>query len=112
MVDVDKLMALDGAIGAFKMTDKGELLEFRVKQDGELNETILDLLCHVCIANMSIATMQARGWEKMTGMQGFYPVKGVSLVGFDWTALVHGSYGVVIPNDNTDFDRAYEVLSD
>jgi len=110
MVDLDKLMTLDGAIGAFQMTESGELIEHKVSQDSELNETILDLLCHVCVANMAIATMQARGWEKMTGMEGFYPVNGFSLVGFEWTAIVNSGFGVVISNDKTDYEAAYSLL--
>ena len=111
MVDLDKLMALEGAIGAFKMTVSGELVDHKTAQDSELNETILDLLCHVCVANMAIATMQARGWEKMTGMEGFYPVNGFSLVGFEWTAIVNGEFGVVISNDKTDYEAAYATLN-
>lgn len=111
MVELATLMTLSGAIGAFKMSDSGELLEHEVSTDGELNETILDLLCHVCVANMAIATMQARGWEKMTGMEGFYPINGFSLVGFDWTVIVNGEFGVVISNKDTDFEAAYSLLN-
>ncbi|MFV1983461.1 MAG: DUF2173 family protein [Thiohalomonadales bacterium] len=111
MIDLEKLMALDGAIGAFKMTESGELVEHQVSPDSELNETILDLLCHVCVANMAIATMQARGWEKMTGMEGFYPVNGFSLVGFEWTSIVNGEYGVVLANEKVDFEAAYSILN-
>ncbi|MFV2059248.1 MAG: DUF2173 family protein [Gammaproteobacteria bacterium] len=111
MVDLEKLMTLEGAIGAFKMTESGELVDHQVSPESELNETILDLLCHVCVANMAIATMQARGWEKMTGMEGFYPVNGFSLVGFEWTAIVNGEFGVVISNDKTDYEAAYSVLN-
>ncbi|MCK5386478.1 MAG: DUF2173 family protein, partial [Gammaproteobacteria bacterium] len=73
MSDLNKLMAVEGAVGAFKFTSKGELTESKIADGSELNDQILDLLCHVCIANMAIATMQARGWENMTGMKGFYP---------------------------------------
>ncbi len=111
MVDLEKLMTLNGAIGAFKMTESGELVDHKTSKDSELNETILDLLCHVCVANMAIATMQARGWEKMTGMEGFYPVNGFSLVGFEWTAIVNGEFGVVISNDKTDYEAAYSLLN-
>jgi roadblock/LC7 domain-containing protein len=111
MVDLGTLMTLDGAIGAFKMTESGELVDHKVSAESELNEIILDLLCHVCVANMAIATMQARGWEKMTDMKGFYPVNGFSLVGFEWTAIVNGEFGVVISNDKTDFEAAYAALN-
>lgn len=111
MPDLNRLMSLPGAAGAFKYSAKGELLEHRIAPGNDLNETVLDLLCHVCVANMAIATMQARGWEKMTGMQGFYPIEGFSFVGFDWTAIVNDGYGVVLPNARVDFEAAYAALA-
>ncbi|MDH5179627.1 MAG: DUF2173 family protein [Gammaproteobacteria bacterium] len=110
MTDVASLMNLEGAVGAFKFTPGGELLEHRLVEGSNLNESALDLLCHVCVANMAIATMQARGWENMTGMGGFYPVNGFTLVGFEWTAIVNGEYGVVLPNDKVDYEKAYAAL--
>lgn len=112
MVTLDKLMQLDGAMAAFRFSDRGEFLEHQVADGSELDETVLDLLAHVCVANIAIATMQARGWEKMTGMGGFYPVHGFSMVGFEWTAIVNSEneYGVVVPNAKADFEAAYAIL--
>ena len=108
---LDDLMKLDGALGAFKFDAKGELLEHRIAAGSKLTETVLDLLSHVCVANMSIATMQARGWENMTGMGGFYPIEGFSLIGFEWTAVANGEYGVILPNDKVNFEQAYASLA-
>jgi len=110
MPDLDSLMQLDGAMAAFRFSDKGELLEHRITPGNELTPDILDLLCHVCVANMAIATMQARGWEKMTGMGGFYPIQGFSMVGFEWTAITGDGWGVVVPNAQADFEAAYAAL--
>jgi roadblock/LC7 domain-containing protein len=110
MTDFSKLMQLDGALAAFEFDDKGELVSSEIADKDKIDDTVLDLLCHVCVANTAIATMQARGWEKMTGMQGFYPVEGISLIGFDWTAIVNGKLGVILPNDRTDLDAAYAAL--
>ncbi len=110
MTDFSKLMQLDGALAAFEFDDKGELVSSEIADKDKIDDTVLDLLCHVCVANTAIATMQARGWEKMTGMQGFYPVEGISLIGFDWTAVVNGKLGVILPNDRTDLDAAYAAL--
>ena len=112
MSDLNKLMAVEGAVGAFKFTSKGELTESKIAEGSELNDQILDLLCHVCIANMSIATMQARGWENMTGMKGFYPIKGFTMVGFEWTVIVNEEFGVVIPNAQVDYEAAHAALAD
>jgi roadblock/LC7 domain-containing protein len=111
MGDFDKLMGLPGAIAAFQFTDRGELTEHRVAEGSGLDEKILDLLSHVCVANMSIATMQARGWESLTGMGGFYPIDGFTLIGVDWSAVVNGSTGVVLRNQEADYQAAYDALS-
>ena len=111
MADLDTLMKLDSAQAAFKFSANGELQEHRLAEGSNLNEGALDLLSNVCVANMSIATMQARGWENMTGMKGFYPIEGFTLVGFDWTAIANGEYGVVIPNDKVDYEKAYAALA-
>lgn len=111
MSDLNTLMAVDGAVGAFQFSSKGELTESKIAEGSELNNEILDLLCHVCIANMSIATMQARGWENMTGMKGFYPIKGFTMVGFEWTVIVNEEYGVVVPNSQVDYEAAHAALA-
>jgi len=72
MADLDKLMNLAGAVAAFEYGDGGKLVDSRITEDGPLDENMLDLLCHMCAANTCIATMQARGWENVTGSTGFY----------------------------------------
>ena len=63
MADLDNLMALNGAVAAFKFSSKGELQESRTIEADKFTDTVLDLVSHVCVANMAISTMQARGWE-------------------------------------------------
>lgn len=111
MTDLDKLMAIDGAVAAFKFSSKGELLESKTADQDKFSDTVLDLVSHVCVANMAISTMQARGWENMTGMGGFYPVKGFTMVGFDWTVVSNDEFGVIIPNEIIDYDTAYDTLN-
>jgi roadblock/LC7 domain-containing protein len=110
MPNLDELMNLPGAMAAFSFTDDGRLQEHKSSHE-QLNEDVLDLLCHVCVANISIATMQARGWEKLTGMQGFYPISGFTFVGFDWSAVTHNGYGVVLANQDADYEAAYQALT-
>jgi roadblock/LC7 domain-containing protein len=110
MADLDSLMKLDGALAAFEFNDRGELQNSVIGDTQTITPDVLDLVAHVCVANEAIAAMQARGWEKMTGMQGFYPVQGLSLVGFDWTIVVQGNSGVILPNDKADFNGAYQEL--
>lgn len=108
---LDELMKLDGALAAFEFSNSGELTHSRIADDvGDISNDVLDMLCHVCVANGAIATMQARGWEKMTQMEGFYPIQGFSLLGFEWTVIVNQSHGVIVKNDKVDYDAAYKIL--
>jgi len=110
MATLDTLMQLKGALAAFEYNDKGEIVTTKIADESKINNDVIDLLSHVCVANQAIATMQARGWQKVTGMQGFYPIQGLSLVGFDWTVVTNDHKGVVLANATVDFDAAYAAL--
>lgn len=111
MTDLNKLMSLPGALAAFEFSDRDELGQHKIADGSNLNADALDLLSHVCVANIAIAAMQARGWEKMTGAQGFYPIQGFTMVGFEWTAVATENCGVVMTNDQVDYERAYAALA-
>jgi roadblock/LC7 domain-containing protein len=110
MSSLDSLMGLEGAAAAFEFSDTGELTDHRVAEGSRLTPDTLDLLAHVFVANIAIATMQARGWENTTGQGGFYPVQGFTLVGLEWSAVGNGHRGVVLKNDVADFEAAFEAL--
>jgi roadblock/LC7 domain-containing protein len=110
MSSLDSLMNLEGAAAAFEYSDRGELTEHRISEQSNLTADALDLLAHVFVANICIATMQARGWEKTTGQGGFYPVQGFTLVGLEWSAVGNGRRGVVLRNDKADYEAAYAAL--
>lgn len=88
MAKLDSLLALPGALAAFEFRASGELLTQEIAPNAPLDPEILDLVCHMCAANMSICNMQTRGWEAITGMKGFFPVREFTLVGFDWSVVV------------------------
>ena len=110
MANLISLMALPGALAAFEFTDRGELEKYEIKDIENLDSDVLDLLSHVCVANTSISTMQARGWEKVTGMEGFYPISGFTMIGVDWSTVIHGSQGVVLENKHADYQAAYDLM--
>lgn len=112
MPDLTALMALPGAQAAFVMNDRGELQQHVLAEGTALNETALDLLAHMCVANNAIATMQARGWEAASDNKGFYPVDGFTLIGMEWSAVTGGNLGVVIRNKDADYEAAYKVLAE
>ena len=98
-MDLDNLLGVPGAMAAFSFSERGELVDYRLAQGNDMGRTVLDMISHMCVANRAIAAMQARGWEQLTGAQGFYPVEGVSLIGFDWSVVSRGRLGVVLAND-------------
>lgn len=112
MADLDRLMSLPNALAAFQFSDRGELMSSRIADDCPLDDKALDLLCHMCVANTAIATMQARGWESITATEGFYPIEGFTIVGFEWSAVTSGNFGVVLPNDQADYQAAYDALAE
>jgi roadblock/LC7 domain-containing protein len=111
MADLNELMSLKGAQAAFLMNDRGELQRHVLADNTNLNETALDLLAHMCVANNAIATMQARGWETRSENKGFYPVDGFTMIGMDWSAITDGNCGVVVSNQDADYEAAYDLLA-
>lgn len=111
MADLEKLMALKGAQAAFVMNDRGELQQHKLADGSSLDETALDLLAHMCVANNAIATMQARGWEASSESKGFYPVNGFTMIGMEWSAITDGNLGVVVSNADADYEAAYQALA-
>jgi len=111
MPDLDTLLALPGALAAFEISDRGELASHKTVPDSGVDSSVLDMLGHVCVANTSIATMQARGWEKLTGMEGFYPISGFTMIGLDWSVVICCNTGVVLDNNKADYQAAYDVLN-
>ena len=103
-------MNLDGALAAFEFNPSGELQNSLIADTAKIETDVLEMVCHVCIANGAIATMQARGWEKMTQMEGFYPIEGFSLIGYEWTVVVNHQIGVIVHNDKIDYDATYALL--
>ncbi len=110
MIELNELMTLKGALAAFSFNEQGELTEHLIAEGSKLNETALDLLGHVCVANTAIATMQARGWEEVSGQKGFYPIDGFSLIGLDWSAVANKRQGVVLDNQEADYQAAFDRL--
>lgn len=110
-MDLAKLMEVPGVMAAFTYTDKGDLTGQMIREGNELTPQVLDLLAHTCVANMAVATMEARGWEALTGQKGFEPLQGFSLVGLDWSAVVNGNCGVVVKNRDADYEVAFAAIS-
>jgi len=109
-MSLEKMMELPGALAAFTYTDKGDLESHLLREGTELTKQVLDLLTHSCVANQAIATMEARGWEAVTGQGGFEPLKGFSVVGLEWSVVVNGNCGIVVRNRDADYEATFNAL--
>jgi len=107
---LEKMMELPGALAAFTYSDKGDLESHLLREGTELTQQVLDLLAHSCVANQAIATMEARGWEAVTGQGGFEPLKGFSVVGLEWSVVVNGNCGIVVRNRDADYEATFNAL--
>ncbi|OZA27118.1 MAG: hypothetical protein B7X93_09610 [Hydrogenophilales bacterium 17-61-9] len=109
-MNLDKMMDLPGALAAFTYSDKGELQSHVLREGTELTPQVLDLLARSCVANLAIASMEARGWEAVTGQTGFQPIKGFSVVGLEWSVVVNGNCGVVVRNRDIDYEASFKAV--
>ncbi len=107
-MNLDKMMDLPGALAAFTYSDKGELQSHVLREGTELSAQVLDLLARLCVANLAIASMEARGWQALTGQGGFEPLKGFSVVGMEWSVVVNGNCGVVVRNRDADYEAGLQ----
>lgn len=109
-MNLDKMMDLPGALAAFTYSDKGELQSHMLREGTELTAQVLDLLARSCVANQAIASMEASGWEAVTGQTGFQPLKGFSVVGLEWSVVVNGNCGVVVRNRDVDYEATFNAV--
>ncbi len=109
-MNLDKMMELPGALAAFTYSDRGDLQSHVLREGTELTPQVLDLLARSCVANQAIAGMEARGWEAVTGQGGFQPLKGVSVVGLEWSVVVSGNCGVVVRNRDVDYEATFNAV--
>jgi roadblock/LC7 domain-containing protein len=109
-MNLEKMMDLPGALAAFTYNDKGDLQSHVLREGTELTPQVLDLLSRSCVANMAIASMEARGWEAVTGQAGFQPLRGFSVVGLEWSVVVNGNNGIVVRNRDVDYEATFNAL--
>lgn len=106
MPALDNLMSLPGAFAAIEYSCNGDLGSFQ----GDLNQDSAELLAEVCASNVAMYRMEAAGWEKHTGQQGFFPGRGFSLIGLDHVLVASDSQAVLVRGREVDFDRCFQAL--
>jgi len=104
MPTLDELMSLPGVYGAIEFSCTGELGQIR----GELERDFAELIAQKCAANMAIYRMQASGWTKLTGQQGFLPERGFAFVTLDYVVMGMNGNAILAHSKDFDYDAAYQ----
>ncbi len=107
---LDQMMDLPGALAAFTYSDKGDVNDHRIREGTEITPQILDLLAHSCVANIAVATLEARGWESLTGQKGFEPLQGFSMVGLEWSVVAGGRCAVIVKNRDVNYEASFNAV--
>lgn len=107
MPTLDELMSLPGVYGAIEFSCVGELGQMR----GEVERDLAELVAQMCAANMAIYRMQATGWSKLTGQQGFLPERGFAFVTLDYVVMGMNGNAILARSKDFDFDAAYQRLN-
>ncbi len=108
MPSLDELMNLPGATGAIEFSCIGELGDMR----GELDRDFAEVVAQMCAANMAIYRMQATGWAKHTGEQGFLPERGFALMSLDHVMMGIDGKAVIGQRLDFDYDQAYQLFNE
>ena len=103
MPTLDELMSLPGVYGAIEFSSTGELGQLR----GDLQRDFAELVAQMCAANMAIYRMQATGWTKLTGQQGFLPERGFAFVTLDYVVMGMNGNAILAHSKDFDYDAAY-----
>ena len=104
MPTLDELMSLPGVYGAIEFSCTGELGQIR----GDLERGFAELIAHMCAANMAIYRMQASGWTKLTGQQGFLPERGFAFVTLDHVVMGMNGNAILAHSKDFDYDASYQ----
>ncbi len=100
---LDELMSLPGVHGAIEFSCTGELGQMR----GDLERDFAELVAQMCAANMAIYRMQATGWTKLTGQQGFLPERGFAFMTLDHVVMGMNGNAILAHGKDFDYDAAY-----
>ncbi|MGE5320453.1 MAG: DUF2173 family protein [Hyphomicrobiaceae bacterium] len=107
MSALDELMSLPGAYGAIEFSCTGELGQTR----GDLTRDFAEMIAQMCATNMAIYRMQATGWTKLTGQQGFLPERGFTVMTIDHVIMGMDGTAVLARRQDFDYDAAYRLLN-
>jgi len=103
MATLDELMSLPGAYGAIEFSDTGALGQMR----GAVDRDFAELIAQMCATNMALYRLQATGWTKLTGQEGFLPERGFAFIALDQVVMGMNGNAVLARRQDFDYDTAY-----
>lgn len=103
MATLDELMSLPGVYGAIEFSDTGELGQMH----GDVSRDFAELIAQMCATNMAIYRLQATGWTKLTGQEGFLPERGFAFIALDQVVMGMNGSAVLARRQGFDYDAAY-----
>lgn len=103
--DLDRLMALDGAVAAGEFGVGGDLIDHK----GDLSDEHAEMVARMCAANSLMGKIQAENFAKHTGMN-WSPFRGWSVAAGDYSVCVMGNLGVFVKTAQADFNDVFSVL--
>lgn len=108
MPTLDQMMALPGVQGALEFSCEGELGDIR----GTLDHNFAEIVAQMCAANMAIYRLQATGWFKQTGQQGFLPERGFAFMSLDHVMMGVAGKALVAQSVDFDYEQAFRLFND
>lgn len=106
MSQLNRLMSLDGMLGAVRFLDDGSVDEIV----GAIDPAYADLAADLCFANSRIAQQQADLLVAFTGLGGWSPPRGWAMAGPNLSVCGMGSVACFVSNREISFNQLFAVL--
>jgi roadblock/LC7 domain-containing protein len=106
MVNLDRVMGLEGAIAAGEFSPTGELVSYK----GNLPQDVARLLARTCAANHLMGTSEVEHLSHITGDKRWLPFHGFAVSAGDYSLCVMGHAGVFVETAKADFNGIFHTL--
>lgn len=107
MVDLERLMTIEGVLAAGEFGVGGSLIAYR----GDLPEDRARDIAMICAANNLMGKMQVECFSRRSGMR-WTPFRGWAASGGDYTVCIVGEIGVLVRTAFADFNEIYRILNE
>ena len=106
MTQLNRLMEVQGMLGAIRFLDDGSVDECV----GSIDQEYADLAAELCFANTRIAQQQGDLLVAFTGLGGWSPPRGWAMAGPEISVCGMGSVACFVSNKEISFNMLFTVL--